>query len=600
MSTSTSIRSSVAMMAPYTKGHRFAIVTGIILGIVAVFGQAAALNVFGKFIDDVLVPADFSAFPHLAILYTAISVAMIVCGCLSQVALASGGEAVVRNLRSALFGAIMSMPASFFDRNEPGDLLTRIDSDVDEVEVFAVSGIDTAANAFFQVVVFTGMLLWLDPELTLVALVIVPVVLIATRLLGRRMAVVEAEARRRASNLMGVAEQSVNGEADARAFGWVGALTRRFDEEGRHAQKAAVKETRVGQILEAVGSLAVVAAALAVIGFGVYQLSSGTITIGTLTVFLGFLMELYEPITDLGSLGASGAAAAVSAGRIDEIFTAENTTPEPAVPGPGPAVPTDLRFDAVTFSYPGRSSVLDGVSFTVRPGEVVALVGDSGAGKSTIARLAHRAYDPVGGRVLLGDRDLRSLMSATVTSNIAVVNQFPALLDTTILGNVRAARPDAGEDEVCAAIRAVGLDTVAAAFPDGLETRVGPHGRSLSGGQRERVAIARALLCRAPVLILDEPTNGLDQASVADFTRMIGDLPGDRAILLITHDQAVARCADRLMVLADGTVADQAAPTPLGPRRAMTPARRPRRALSPVVSQVGNSGTSVATPDRWL
>lgn len=600
MSTSTSIRSSVAMMAPYTKGHRFAIVSGIILGIIAVFGQAAALNVFGKFIDDVIVPADFSAFPHVAILYAVISVAMIASGCVSQVALASGGEGVVRSLRSELFRRIMSMPASFFDRNEPGDLLTRIDSDVDEVEVFAVSGIDTAANAVFQVVVFTGMLVWLDPELTLVALVIVPVVLIATKLLGRRMAAVEAEARRRASNLMGVAEQSVNGEADARAFGWVGALTRRFDEEGRHAQAAAVKETRVGQVLEAVGILAVVVAALAVIGFGVYQLSSRTITIGTLTIFLGFLMELYEPITDLGSLGASGAAAAVSAGRINEIFTAENTTPEPAAPGPAPATPTDLRFDAVTFSYPGRARVLDAVSFAVRPGEVVALVGDSGAGKSTIARLAHRAYDPSGGRVLLGGRDLRTLGSSTVTGNVAVVNQFPALLDTTIIENVRAARPRAGRDEVDSAIRAVGLDDVAAAFPEGLETQVGPHGRGLSGGQRERVAIARALLCRAPVLILDEPTNGLDQASVTDFTAMIAALPGDRAILLITHDQAVARCADRLLVLSHGRVAAQPTPTPLAPRRAMTPARLPRRALAPVASQAGNSSTPVSPPDRWL
>ena len=240
------------------------------------------------------------------------------------------------------------------------------------------------------------------------------------------------------------------------------------------------------------------------------------------------------------------------------------------------------------------------MSFAVRPGEVVALVGDSGAGKSTIARLAHRAYDPSGGRVLLGGRDLRTLGSSTVTGNVAVVNQFPALLDTTIIENVRAARPRAGRDEVDSAIRAVGLDDVAAAFPEGLETQVGPHGRGLSGGQRERVAIARALLCRAPVLILDEPTNGLDQASVTDFTAMIAALPGDRAILLITHDQAVARCADRLLVLSHGRVAAQPTPTPLAPRRAMTPARLPRRALAPVASQAGNSSTPVSPPDRWL
>lgn len=576
------MRVAVASVMKYVKGHRTGLVIGVVLSLLGVFVDAATTTIYGKLVDQVLTPADFGPFPRIAGIYAGLALTTCVLDWCSQYGLSVAGEGFTRDLRSSLFHHVMGMSAGFFDTHEPGDVMERINGDVDGVEVFAVSGVESFLNAAFRITVFVAYLIWLDPLLAGVSLVAAPIVVVAMRLIGGRLARIEEEARVRASNLTDLSEQSITSEADVRAFGWRDALTARFDHQGARAQRAAISATKASELLEGISHMVQIVAALAVIGFAVWQLHQHVITLGTLLVFLGLVVDLYDPISELGGLGASLAAAAVSARRIDELLSAESGTPEPVVAGPAPAHPTGLDFEDVSFTYPDRAAeTLHHISFHLAPGRTYALVGDSGAGKSSIAKLAHRAYDPTTGRVLLGGRDLRTLTAPTLADTVAAVSQTTTLLDTTIRANVAAARPEATDEELDQVLHAAGLDTATATLPDGLDTQVGSHGRTLSGGQRQRVALARALLRRTPVLLLDEPTTGLDDHSSAAVAQTISRLHGSATILIITHDRHLAAVADQTLHISDGTLTTGLDVDDLddADTRRLPPIRPPRRAL---------------------
>jgi ABC-type multidrug transport system fused ATPase/permease subunit len=280
-------------------------------------------------------------------------------------------------------------------------------------------------------------------------------------------------------------------------------------------------------------------------------------SLGALLAFMGYLTQLYSPIRGLGRLTNTIYSASAGAERIVEFLEERPSVVDPPRPRPLGRARGSLSFQAVSFRYPGaEDDALRDVSFSVGPGEVVALVGASGAGKSTVAKLMLRLYDPVVGHVELDGVDLRSLRLADLRRNVALLLQETLVFDASVRENIAYGRPDATDAEVRAAARAADADAFIRALPDGYATRLGQRGRRLSGGQRQRVAIARALLRDAPVLVLDEPTTGLDAESSQRVLDPLRRLMAGRTTLVISHNLLTVRDADRIVVLEGGRVVE--------------------------------------------
>jgi ABC-type multidrug transport system fused ATPase/permease subunit len=331
----------------------------------------------------------------------------------------------------------------------------------------------------------------------------------------------------------------------------------RFRRENEGILSAELAATRLRALFSPVVDLIELAGALLVIGWGTYALSEGRITIGGMLAFLAYLTMLYGPIRELSRLGTTIFAAAAAAERIIDVLEQE-----PAVrdrPGAAPLSRARglVELDGVTFTYPGGTRpALDNVSLRVEPGETVALVGASGAGKSTVAKLLLRLDDPDRGTVRIDGRDVRDLTLESVRENVTILLQETLVFDGTVRENIAYGRPGASETEIVAAAKAADAHEFIAALPDGYAAVVGQKGRRLSGGQRQRLAIARALLRDAPILILDEPSTGLDAASMRRLLGPLRLLMRGRTTIVISHSQTTIQEATKIVVLDGGRVVD--------------------------------------------
>src|SRR5439155_7215661 len=298
--------------------------------------------------------------------------------------------------------------------------------------------------------------------------------------------------------------------------------------------------------------------ALVVVGLGTWRLAHGEMSLGALLVFITYLNGLYSPIRGLTRLVNTLYSASAGAERILELLDERPGVRERRAPRRLERAGGELALERVRYCYPeGERNALEDVSFAAHPGETVAVVGASGAGKSTLIKLLLRFYDPSGGRITLDGHDLRELDLASLRSNLAVVLQETAVFDGTVRENIAYGRPDASEEEIVAAAWAADAHEFITYLPDGYDTRVGQRGRLLSGGQRQRLAVARAMVRDAPLLILDEPTTGLDEQSAERLLGPLRQAASGRTTILITHDLLAAREATRIVVLDDGRVCEE-------------------------------------------
>ncbi|MDQ3509432.1 MAG: ABC transporter transmembrane domain-containing protein [Actinomycetota bacterium] len=448
---------------------------------------------------------------------------------------------------------MQSLSLGFFDRHQLGDVLSRVTEDVEEIEELVLSGVAAALSYFFQLIFFTAALFYLDWQLALVSLFVAPLFWIAARHFSRKIKLAAREERRRSGSISAVAEESLSNAALVQAYNRQDEETARFHSENEGSFEAQMAGTRLSALFSPLISIIELAGVLVVIAFGAYQLSQGRISIGGLLVFLVYLSMLYKPIKGFSSLLNAYYAASDGAERIIEFLDEKPSVVEREDAVALEGAEGHVELDGVSFYYPDTEApALEEVSASVGPGEVLALVGPSGAGKSTVAKLLLRFYDPESGAVRLDGRDLRDLTLRSLRENVAVLLQETLVFDGTIRENIAYGKPGATEAEIKEAAEAADADDFIRALPKGYDTVIGQKGRLLSGGQRQRVAIARAMIRNAPVLILDEPTTGLDAESGGKVMDPLRRLMSGRTTIVISHNLLTVREATKILVLEDG------------------------------------------------
>ena len=518
--------------------------------------DAAMIWMFKVVVDEVLVPHDFGPFAWIAAAYVVLTLVAGVLGFADDFLADWIGERFLLDLRTRFFAHLQGLSLDFFDRRRLGDLISRLTGDIASIESFVLSGVTDAVSYSLRIVFFSAALFYLQWDLALISLLVAPLFWLAAKRFSRLIKVASREKRRRSGSISSVAEESLSNAALVQAYGQEQAEVERFHRENLGSYHAEMASTRLKALYTPLIDLIELSGALLVIGLGTWELSQGHLTLGGLLVFMTFLTQLYSPVRGMSRLVNKIHSASAAAERIIEMLDEQPSVVESsergrarAGGGPARAGPRHLPLSGDRAERGvGRSRS------AVEPGEVLALVGPSGAGKSTLAKLLLRFYDPHFGRILLDGEDLRGLTLESVRDNVALLLQETLVFDGTIYENIAYGRRDATREQVEAAAVAADAHEFIAALPEGYETEIGQKGRRLSGGQRQRIAIARAMVRDAPVLILDEPTTGVDAESGSRIMGPLRRLMGGRTTIVISHNLVTVRDADRIAVLEGGRI----------------------------------------------
>ncbi len=519
--------------------------------------DTAMIWMFKVVVDQVLVPQDFGPFVWIAAAYIGLTLLAGALGFADDYLANWIGERFLLDLRTRFFAHLQGLSLDFFDRRRLGDLISRLTGDIASIEAFVLSGVTDALSYLLRILLFSAALFYLQWDLALVSLLVAPLFWFAAKRFSRAIKVASREKRRRSGSISAVAEESLSNAALVQAYGQEETEVQRFHRENLGSYKAEMASTRLKALYTPLIDLIELSGALLVIGLGTWELSQGHLTLGGLLVFMTFLTQLYSPVRGLSRLVNRIHAASAAAERIIEMLDQQPSVVESSGAVDLGRAQGRLELDHVTFRYPDTErNAVSAVSLAVEPGEVLALVGPSGAGKSTLTKLLLRFYDPHFGRIALDGRDLRELTLGSVRDNVALLLQETLVFDGTIYENIAYGRWHATREQVEAAAIAADAHQFISELPDGYETEIGQKGRRLSGGQRQRIAIARAMIRDAPVLILDEPTTGVDAESGSRIMGPLRRLIGGRTTIVISHNLVTVRDADRIAVLESGRVVE--------------------------------------------
>ncbi|SEK54390.1 ATP-binding cassette, subfamily B [Roseivivax marinus] len=467
------------------------------------------------------------------------------------------GERVVADIRTAVFERVISLSPAFYERTMTGEVLSRITTDTTLILSVIGSSISIALRNLLILVGGLALMLATSWQLTLTALLIVPAVVVPILVLGRRLRRLSRENQDWIAQSSGAASESLLAVQTVQSYTHEAVSRAAFSEITEKSFDAAQRRISTRAVMTAIVIFLVFTGIVGVLWLGAWDVRAGDMTVGALVQFLIYSVMVAGAVAALSEIIGELQRAAGATERLVELLDAEDSVTDPADPV---ALPEPVRgrvaFEGVRFTYPSRPDVaaLDGVDLVVEPGETVALVGPSGAGKTTIIQLLQRFYDPQAGRVTLDGVALTDMARADFRQHLALVPQDPVIFAASARDNIRFGRPDAGEAEVEAAARAAAAHGFVTALPEGYDTWLGERGVMLSGGQKQRIAIARAILRDAPVLLLDEATSALDAESERAVQSAVDTLSETRTTIIVAHRLATVKKADRIVVMQDGRV----------------------------------------------
>jgi ABC-type multidrug transport system fused ATPase/permease subunit len=470
------------------------------------------------------------------------------------------GVRIEARMRQLLYQAYLRYPRAFYDRHATGQVLSRATNDLYPIRYFIGWGLVQGIQSVMMIVGAGIILALVDPWLTLYAAVSLPPIGIVANRFGHLVSPISREVQARKGDVTEAADEAVVGIEMVQAFGREDDVRERFGDRAEGVRSAALRQAAVeAQHVPGLYYLPALSIA-AVVFFGGRAVIHGDITIGEFVLFQTLLLQLVWPLEAIGWILDLAQRALASAGRSFGWLEGIEPLPEPKHPRHLPPGPLGLDFERVSFAYGGEVDVLRGLDFVVEPGEIVAVCGPTGSGKTSLLNLLPRFYDPTGGSVLIGGVDTRDVPIAELRTDVALVTQRPVLFSVPLRENLTAGRENADWDEVLAACEAAGVDAFAPNLPDGYDTLIGERGVNLSGGQRQRVALARALVAGARVVVLDDPLSAVDTLTERRLVARLRPALSGRTVLVATQRLSTVEIADRAVVLVDGQIVESGKP----------------------------------------
>ena len=560
------VRRTLRMLRPHLKGQRALAMGGLAATLLEV-----AMRLLEpwpvKWVIDAIIPA---AVPGAAVqanilelLIAAAVVTLAIAGVralaayLGTIAFNLVGSRVTSTLREHVFDHILSLSVGFHDRTRTGDLLVRISGDIQRLQEVAVTaGLPLVANGL-TFVGMTAVMLWLDPLLTVVVLAVMPIFAFTGSRASRKITSAARKQRVNEGALAGVAGEAFSAIRVVHAYGLEERLTRLFSAGNQKSLKTGITSRRLAAGLERRTDLLIGIATAVVLLMGAQAVLSHKLTPGELVVFLTYLKSAFKPMRDMAKQTGRISRAAASGERIADLLEVKPDIVDRSYAKPLERVRGHVHVDGIVVEYEPGHRVLDNASLHVLPGDRVAIIGPSGIGKSTLLSVLLRMIEPKSGTVRIDGHELADVTIASLRANTAVVLQDSVLFATSIEENIRWSRPGATDQEVRAAARAAGADTFIDQQPQGYATVVGERGATLSGGQRQRVAIARAILRDAALVLLDEPTTGLDSRAKQEVLAGLQALTSQRTTIVVTHDPELVAACNRVVEVVDGRLVER-------------------------------------------